>query len=102
MKTHPAKRVEIVIEAAMRRRLADALDDEGYTGYTILPVLGGSGRAGRWSREGEVGRAGMVVFIVLVGAERLDGLMSTAFSVVTRHIGVVSICDCEVVRPERF
>ena len=102
MQTHKAKRVEIVIEVPLERRLTDALEKAGVTGYTILPVLGGSGRSGRWSREGQVGRSGMVAVICLIRPERLDPLLEAAFAVVERHIGVVSITDCEVLRAERF
>ena len=103
MQTHKAKRVEILIEAPMERRLTQALSDAGVTGFTVLPVLGGSGRSGRWSREGQVSRAGgMVVVVCLIRPERLDGLLEAAFSVVDRHIGVVSVTDAEVIRAERF
>lgn len=102
MQTHKAKRVEIVIETPLERRLTEALEKAGVTGYTILPVLGGSGRSGRWSREGQVGRSGMVAVICLIRPERLDPLLEAAFAVVERHIGVVSVTDCEVLRAERF
>lgn len=103
METNKAKRVEIIIEAPMEGRLTDALEAAGVTGFTVLPVLGGSGRSGRWSREGQVSRAGgMVVVISIVRPERLDGLLEAAFKVVNRHIGVVSVSDCEVLRAERF
>ena len=102
MQTHKAKRVEIIIEAPMERRLTDALTRSGVSGFTILPVLGGSGRSGLWSRDGQVGRAGMVAVICLIRPERLDALLDAAFAVVERHIGVVSISDAEVLRAERF
>lgn len=103
MQTTTAKRVEIIIEQAMETRLTDALTNAGVTGFTILPVLGGSGRSGRWSREGQVSRAtGMVAVICIIRTERLDVLLEAAFSVVERHIGLVSVTDCEVVRGERF
>jgi nitrogen regulatory protein PII len=102
METHTAKRVEIVIEAPLERRLTDALTNAGVTGFTILPVLGGSGRSGKWSREGQVGRAGMVAVVCLIKPERLDELLDAAFTVVEKHIGVVSITDAQVLRAERF
>ncbi len=102
METHTAKRVEIVIEAPLECRLTQALTDAGVTGFTILPVLGGSGRSGKWSREGQVGRAGMVAVVCLIKPERLDSLLEAAFTVVERHIGVVSITDAQVLRAERF
>jgi len=103
MQMHQAKRVEIIIEAMMERRLTEALTAAGVTGYTVLPVSGGSGRSGEWTREGQVGRAGgMVAVICLVRPERLDPLIEAAFAVVERHIGVVSVTDAHVIRAERF
>lgn len=103
METHKAKRVAIIIEAVMQSRLTDAMEEAGVTGYSILPVLGGSGKSGAWSREGQVSRAGgMVQVICIIRPERLDALLKAAFSVVERHIGVVSVGDCEVLRAERY
>ncbi|MBM1689705.1 P-II family nitrogen regulator [Sulfitobacter geojensis] len=103
MQTHRAKRVEITIEAVMQSRLTDALTKAGVTGYTVLPVLGGSGKSGAWSRSGQVSRAsGMVQVVCIIKPERLDDLLGGAFAVVERHIGVVSVSDCDVLRAERF
>lgn len=103
MQTHRAKRVEITIEAVMESRLTDALIKSGVTGFTVLPVLGGSGKSGAWSRAGQVGRAsGMVQVVCIIKPERLDDLLDGAFAVVERHIGVVSVTDCDVLRAERF
>ena len=103
MKTTEAKRVEIIIEAPMERRLTGALRSAGVTGYTVLPVLGGSGRSGKWSREGQISRGtGMVQVICIIRPERLDALLEAAFAVVEKHIGVVSVTDCDVLRAERF
>ena len=99
MKTHPAKRVEIIIE----RRLRTALEEAGVTGYTVLPVKGGSGRSGSWSRSGQVGSAGgMVAVVCIIRPERVDALLEAAYAVVESHIGVISVTDCLVLRAERF
>lgn len=102
MHMHPAKRVEIIIEAPMEARLSEALIKAGVTGFTVLSVLGGSGRSGHWTREGQVGRSGMVAVVCLIRPERLDSLLDAAFAVVERHIGVVSVADAQVLRAERF
>ena len=103
MQTHQAKRVAIIIEQVMQSRLTDAMADAGVTGWTILPVLGGSGASGEWSREGQVSRgSGMVQVICVVRPDRIDALLDAAFAVVERHIGIVTIGDCEVLRAERF
>lgn len=102
MQTHNAKRVEIIIEAPLEVRLTDAIESAGVTGYTVLPVLGGSGRSGRWSREGQIGRSGMVAVVTVITPDRLDALLDRVFAVVDRHIGIVSVGDVQIVRPERF
>ncbi|WP_299618601.1 transcriptional regulator [uncultured Tateyamaria sp.] len=103
MQTHQAKRVAIIIELVMQSRLTDAISEAGVTGWTVLPVLGGSGRSGAWSREGQVTRAGgMVQVVCVIRPDRLDTLLDAAFTVVDRHIGVVTVSDCEVLRAERF
>ncbi|MEO1140204.1 MAG: transcriptional regulator [Pseudomonadota bacterium] len=103
MQTHKAKRVEITIEKVMQGRLTTTLQAADVTGYTILPVFGGSGRSGEWDRTGQVGRAeGMVQVVCIIRPDRLDTLLEAAFEVVERHIGVVCVTDCEVLRAERF
>ncbi|WP_299371657.1 transcriptional regulator [uncultured Tateyamaria sp.] len=103
MQTHQAKRVAIIIEQVMQSRLTDAMTDAGVTGWTVLPVLGGSGQSGAWSREGQISRGtGMVQVVCVIRPERLDELLEAAFAVVERHIGIVSVSDCEVLRAERF
>jgi len=103
MQMHKAKRVEITIEAPMRRRLTKALIAAEIHGFTVLPVKGGSGRSGEWDREGQVTAAGgMVCVVCIIRPEKLDTLLEAAFAIVERHIGVVCVTDCEVLRAERF
>ena len=103
MNVHRAKRIEIVIEAPMQSRLTQALNDSGVSGYTILPVSGGGGRSGNWTREGQISQAGgMVAIICIVREELLQKVLDTAFSIVEKHIGVVCVTDCHVLRAEKF
>lgn len=103
MQTHKAKRVAIIIEQVMQTRLTDAMEGAGVTGWTVLPVLGGSGQSGAWSREGQVSRgAGMVQVICVIRPDRLDPLLEAVFAMVDRHIGIVTVGDCDVLRAERF
>ena len=103
MEMHDAKRIEIIIEAVMEKRLTDLLVKSGVTGFSVLPVKGGSGRSGQWSRQGTVGRAdGMSCVVCLVKPERLEGLLEAVLDVLSRHIGVVNVTDAKVLRAERF
>ena len=103
MQMHDAKRVAVIIEAVMQSRLTNAMEEAGVTGYSVLPVLGGSGRSGAWSREGQISRGqGMVQVVCIVSDDKLDALLKSAFPVVEKHIGVISVSDCQVMRAERF
>lgn len=103
MEMHDAKRVEIMIERIMEKRLTKLLMEAGVTGFSVLPVKGGSGRSGLWSREGQIGRAdGMSCVVCLVKPDRLDTLLDAVLTVLDRHIGVVNITDAQVLRAERF
>ena len=103
METHKAKRVAVIIEAIMQSRLTDAMESAGITGYSVLPVLAGGGRSGNWSRDGQISRGqGMVQVLCIISPEKLDNLLENAFPLVERHIGVITVSDCEVLRAERF
>ena len=103
MKLHDAKRVAIIIEAPMQERLTDAMERAGVTGYSVLPVLAGSGQSGKWSADDRIGKAGGLVQVVcIVRPDAVDQLIDKAFPLVERHIGIITVADCQVLRPERF
>lgn len=102
MQTHNATRIEIFIELPALKALSRQLDRSGVTGYSVLPVLAGQGRSGPWTRDGEISAAGgMAMVVAVVSGERAESVLESVFEVVSRHIGLVSISDCRVVRPER-
>lgn len=102
MDVHGKKRVEVIIEAPVARRLAEIMDRHG-RGYTMLPVLGGSGRSGPWTREGQVSSAGgMVAFVAIMDESALEPLIDDIYALVARHVGVLSVSDCQVVRSKKF
>ena len=42
------RKIEILVDAPLVRRIAAAAEVAGVTGYTLLPTLGGAGQGGRW------------------------------------------------------
>ena len=99
MELQDTKRVEIIIEAPLERRLTEAMQAVDVTGYTVLPVLGGSGKSGAWSREGQVSRtSGIVSVVCLINPDQLDTLLTAVIPVVEPHVGAVSITDAKVLR----
>ena len=64
---------------------------------------GGKGHHGIWSREGLPSSAGAMVSVTVITAEEnLDAVLEPVFTLVKRHIGIVTVSDVTVLRPDRF
>jgi nitrogen regulatory protein PII len=103
MKTYPKKRIAIVIEQPVLHRVLDALDRQAVTGYTVYPVIAGRGREGSWRADDLVSDAGRMVSVVCVcDASKVDLITETIYKIVSRQVGIITISDCEVIRPDHF
>ncbi|MEL6339081.1 MAG: DUF190 domain-containing protein [Myxococcota bacterium] len=97
------KKVEVVIEQPALNRLLDALNQAECAGWSILPVNAGFGRSGAWEAVGMVGTtSSMALVIMVLDDTNLDAVLNAVSGVLARHIGIVTVTDCEVLRPERF
>ena len=103
MQTHPKKRIDLIIEMPLLRRVTERFDKAGVSGYSVLPVIAGRGQSGEWSASGQVSQVGqMAAIICIVDAGKVDAVLDEVFAVVQKQIGLVTISDVSVVRPERF
>lgn len=103
MQTYPKKRLSIIIEAPFQKRLLDILDRLEVPGYTVLPALAGRGKAGAWSRDTLSSDAGrMVQVLCVLDAEQVDDVLQAVRDVLERQMGIVSLSDVEVLRPDNF
>jgi nitrogen regulatory protein PII len=103
MHTFAKKQIQIICERPILKRVRRHLANNGVKGFTVLPALSGSGSEGEWDREGMVGDAGqMVMVLVVLDADDLDRVLTDIFDVVSPQMGVITISDVAVVRPDRF
>ena len=103
MQIHPKKRIDIIIEMPLLRRITERFGKTGVSGYSVLPVIAGRGQSGEWSASGQVSEVGQMAAIVcIVDAGKLDAVLDEVFEVVRKQIGLVTVSDVSVVRPERF
>ena len=101
IETVTRKRIEILADTALQRRVTDAIDKAGITGWTIVPVTSGKGREGRWREERVMGTD--KVFILTIAAEdRAQALAEELAPVLTRYGFILSMWDVQVIRGERF
>ncbi len=103
LQTFPKKRLSIIIEAPFLNRLLGLLDRLEVPGYTVLPALAGRGASGVWRRDSLSSDAGrMVQVLIVLDEEKVPAVLSEIRTVLDRQIGIVTLSDVEVLRPELF
>ncbi|MFM6950617.1 MAG: DUF190 domain-containing protein [Novosphingobium sp.] len=95
------KRIEILADTPLVRRVTDAIDKAGITGWSVLPVTSGSGRDGRW-REERVTGADKSLVLAIASTEKAKVLVETLAPMLTSHGLLLTMWDVEVLRGERF
>ena len=97
------KRVEIIIERMAERRACTILEEVGVTGYTVLPAMAGYGRGWRRARDVDISDASDMVMIVSISDEQtVMAACARLMTLLSRQMGVLSVSDVSVMRPERF
>lgn len=95
------KRIEVLTDQPLARRVTEAIDAVGITGWTILPVTAGSGRDGRW-RDERVTGSDKVLVLTVASAERASALAERLAPILSSHGLLLTMWDVEVIRGERF
>jgi PII-like signaling protein len=103
MEIHQRKRLEIIIEHMAAKRACRVLETAGVSGYTVFPANAGYGNGNRWSRDTDISDASeMVMIISITDEDTLTAALANLKNLFETHIGVCSVSDVGVMRPERF
>lgn len=103
MKTHAKKQMTVICEAPLMHRITRVLDAVPVTGYTVFPALSGRGSEGTWDRDRMIGDAGRMVMIVSVmSPEQADIAVDRIYETLEPQMGIITLADVAVLRPERF
>lgn len=100
---HTRQRIELIIERMAYKRAGRIFEEAGMTGYTVLPALAGFGNNNKWSRDTDISASSdMVVMIAIGDGPRVEASLTSLENLLGQHIGVVSVTDVQVIRPNRF
>lgn len=100
---HDMKRLELIIERMAQSRACTLLEQAGVTGYTVVSALGGYGRGRRWQRDNDLSTANdMIVIISISDGPKIDRALEDMNRLLADHIGVLSVSNVQVMRPDRF
>ena len=101
IETVTRKRIEILTDKALEKRVTDAIDRAGITGWTVLPVSNGKGREGLWRQESVMGTD--KVFVLTIAAEETAMALAEELAPMLTDLGfILSMWDVQVIRGERF
>ena len=95
------KRIEILTDKALQKRVTDAVDRAGITGWTVVPVSSGKGREGVWREESVMGTD--KVFVLTIAAEEKAMALAEELAPMLTNLGfILTMWDIQVIRGERF
>ena len=95
------KRIEILADTALQKRVTDTIDAAGITGWTVTPVTSGKGREGKWREERVLG-TDKVLILTIAAEDKAMQLAEDLAPVLTRYGFILSMWDVQVIRGERF
>ncbi len=95
------KRIEILVDSPLVRRVTAAISAAGISGWSVLPVTSGSGRDGRWHEERVTG-ADKSLVLSIASPEKAAVLAEALAPILTSHGLLLTMWDVEVIRGERF
>ena len=95
----PCKRIEIVIEQALARRLGEALIEAGAPGYTMIDHAGGSGDRGMRRADEPTGTSTNCVFVIACNEQdTVDRIIELVRPILSRSGGICLVSDAMWVR----
>ena len=102
MQTIRRKKLEIIVEAPVLRRVEAILGEAGVRGWTVLPSLEGAGSHGEWRAGDYAPGQEKRVFLAMVAADVAEAVMARLATFFADYPGVVCSSDVDVIRGDRF
>ncbi len=100
---HTRRRLELIIERMAQARAGSILRDVGIKGYTVFHAVGGYADGQEWQSDADISLAQDMVMIIAIGDRNtIDRALEQLHQLLDAHIGVLSVSDVEILRPERF
>lgn len=100
---HSRLRLELIIERMAVPRACKILEEAGLSGYTVLTAVSGFGGTARWSRDTDLSASSDMAVIISIGAgDQIQPALKQLESLLGSHIGVLSVGEVQVLRPENF
>lgn len=95
------KRIEILTDTPLVKRVTQEIDKAEITGWTVLPVQSGSGRDGPW-RDERVTGSDKSLILTIAPEKKAQALAEALVPNLGNYGLLLTMWDVEVIRGERF
>jgi hypothetical protein len=102
VETVQRRKIEILVDAPLVRRVLPIAEAAGITSYTLLPTLGGSGHGGRWSDDQVAGADAKVMFVTITNDAKAEALTEAIAPLLQSHGFLLVTGVVDVVRADKF
>jgi nitrogen regulatory protein PII len=98
----PRKKLEIIVEAPVLRRVETFLEEAGARGWTVLPSLKGHGGGADWTSGDFTPGQEKRLILAIATAEVTDRVLERLARFFDDYPGIVVVSDVQVLRADRF
>jgi hypothetical protein len=96
------KRIEILVDTPLVPRLIKHAREVDISGWSLIHVDAGGGRDGEWTHDDLTGAAAKTIVLMIASEEKAAALASAIAPLLDSYRLLLTICDVQVVRGERF
>ncbi|MBE7638236.1 hypothetical protein GUA87_15360 [Sneathiella sp. P13V-1] len=91
------KKLEILVDAPLLKRVRDLVNSAGVFGYTLYPTFGGEGEGGRWLDDQVTGGAGSkILFVTISDKEDNERLLDVLTPLLEEYGLMITVSDVDV------
>ena len=102
IKTVTRRRIEILVDVPLVKRITSLAEANGIMAYSILPVIGGMGSRGRWADDQLSGAEAKAMFIAISSDEHSEAFVEAVTPLLESHGLILLISPVEVIRGAKF
>lgn len=96
------KKIEVMVDMPLARRVIEAAERVGIHAHTLLPTVSGSGSHGSWSDDQLSGAEAKVVFVTITSEEKANALIDALAPMLDDYGLMLVASEVEVVRGGKF
>jgi hypothetical protein len=96
------RRIEVLVDAPLARRIIAAAQLVGIAGYTLLPTLEGQGAGGHWSDDQISGAQSKRLFLSVTSQAKAAAFVEAVAPLLDSHGLLLLLSDVDVVRGGKF